>query len=62
MRLRENDHGKIVRLLMLTGCRRNEIGGLKWSEVSLETRTLTIAKERTKNGTEHIVPLFYAAF
>ena len=57
----ENDHGKIVRLLMLTGCRRNEIGGLKWSEVSLETRTLTIAKERTKNGMEHIVPLSDAA-
>jgi integrase len=57
----ENDHGKIVRLLMLTGCRRDEIGSLKWSEVSLETRTITIAKERTKNGTEHIVPLSDAA-
>jgi len=57
----ENDYGNIVRLLMLTGCRREEIGSLKWSEVDLAARTITIAKERTKNGMEHIVPLPDAA-
>jgi integrase len=56
----ENDYGNIVRLLLLTGCRREEIGSLKWSEVDLGERTITIAKERTKNGVEHIVPLPYA--
>src|SRR6516162_7797783 len=58
----ENDYGNIVRLLMLTGCRREEIGGLRWSEIDLAARTMTIAKERTKNGMEHIVPLTDAAF
>ena len=58
----ENDYGTIVKLLLLTACRREEIGSLKWSEVDPEARTITIAKERTKNGMEHIVPLPDAAF
>jgi len=57
----ENDYGNIVRLLMLTGCRREEIGSLTWSEIDLAARTITIAKERTKNGIEHSVPLPDAA-
>src|SRR5215472_11663573 len=57
----ENDYGNIVKLLLLTGCRRDEIGGLRWSEIDLEVRTITIAKERTKNGMEHSVPLPDAA-
>ena len=57
----ENDYGNIVRLLMLTGCRREEIGSLTWSEVDLEAHTITIPKERTKNGMEHSVPLPNAA-
>jgi len=57
----ENDYGNIVRLLMLTGCRREEIGSLTWSEIDLAARTITIAKERTKNGMEHSVPLPDAA-
>jgi integrase len=57
----QNDYGNIVRLLLLTGCRRDEIGGLRWSEIDLDARTMTIAKERTKNGIEHIVPLPDAA-
>lgn len=53
----KNDYGNIVRLLLLTGCRREEIGSLRWSEIDLGARTITVAKERTKNGMEHIVPL-----
>jgi integrase len=42
--------GRIVRLLMLLGARRAEIGGLKWrSEVDFDRGTVTIAGERTKN-------------
>ncbi len=29
----DNDGGKIIKLLMLTGCRREEIGGLKRDEI-----------------------------
>jgi integrase len=46
----EDDSGRIVRLLLLTGCRRDEIGGLKWFEVNTDTGLLTIQGNRTKNG------------
>ncbi len=32
-----------------------------WSEVDLEARTITLPKERTKNGQAHVVPLCDAA-
>jgi integrase len=57
----DNDYGNIVKLLLLTGCRRDEIGSLKWSEIDIEARTATIAKDRTKNGAELVVPLTDAA-
>ena len=57
----ENDYGRILKLLLLTGCRRGEIGWLRWSEIDLEARTITIPKERAKNGREHVVPLSDAA-
>jgi integrase len=36
-------------LLLLTGARRDEIGGLQWHETNLEQGTLSIPGERTKN-------------
>jgi integrase len=56
-----NDYGRIVKLILLTACRRDEIGSLQWPEIDLEARTITLPKERTKNGQEHIVPLCDAA-
>jgi integrase len=44
-----DDRGGIVRLLILLGCRRQEIGGLSWSEIDLDRGSLTIGSERTKN-------------
>jgi integrase len=57
----QNDYGRIVQLLMLTGCRRDEIGHLQWSEIDLEARTITIPATRTKNHSQHVVPLTDAA-
>jgi Phage integrase family/Arm DNA-binding domain len=45
----DDDFGRIVRLLILTGCRREEIGGLRWGEIDFATGTMTIPGERTKN-------------
>jgi integrase len=58
----ENDeYGRIVKLLMLTAQRREEIGGLRWSELDLDEGLLTLPPERVKNGSKtgrrHIVPL-----
>jgi integrase len=52
------DHyGAIVKLLLLTGARRDEIGSLRWSEVDLDDATITLPPPRTKNRREHIIPL-----
>lgn len=52
---KDNDYGRIVRLLMLTGQRREEISGLRWSELS--DGVICLPKERTKNSRPHDVPL-----
>jgi integrase len=52
-----NDYGRIARLILLTGCRRTELGDLQWPEIDLEARTITLPPDRTKNGQAHIVPL-----
>ena len=36
-----------LRLLMLTGCRRSEILGLRWSDVDLEAKVLHLADSKT---------------
>jgi integrase len=50
-------YGSIVRLLVLTGQRRGEVGGMNWGEVSDDLSTWTMPSERTKNGMAHVVPL-----
>jgi integrase len=41
--------GAVIKLLLLTGARLNEIGQLRWEEVSDDCSTLTIPGSRTKN-------------
>jgi integrase len=53
----DDDHGRIVRLLILTGQRRAEMGDLCWPEVKLEKRQIELPERRTKNGRAHVVPL-----
>jgi integrase len=56
----DDDYGKIVRLLILLGARREEIGGLAHSELrDLDgpAPTWTLTKERSKNGRAHTLPL-----
>jgi integrase len=47
------DFGRIVRLLVLSGCRREEIGGLRWSEIDFDKGQINLPGERTKNGLPH---------
>lgn len=61
----DDDYGRIVRLLLLTAQRRDEIGGLRWDEIvsGVDAATLLpipairLPPERVKNHTEHTVPL-----
>ena len=47
--------GSLTQLLILTGARRGEIGGLRWPE--MVDGEISLAGERTKNGEPHKVPL-----
>ena len=51
--------GAVVKMLILTGARREEISQLKWSEI--EGDAIHLSNGRTKNGEGHIIPLSAAA-
>ena len=53
--------GPVAKLLLLTGARRDEIAEGRWNEIDLAAKTWTIAKERSKNGVAHEIPLSDAA-
>jgi integrase len=55
----DNLFSGIVRLLMLTGQRRDEVAGMRWSEV--EGDTWKLPAERTKNHRAHVVHLSESA-
>ena len=55
--LGDNRFSEIVRLLLLTACRRNEIGNLTWDEIDLKRNLIVLSPERTKNGKGLELPL-----
>ncbi len=52
-----DDYGRIVRLLMLTAQRRDEVGGIRMAEIDVPAAVWTLPSTRTKNRREHVVPL-----
>jgi integrase len=52
---RGTDFHRIVRLLLLTGCRRSEVGNMRWSE--LQGDVFVLPSTRSKNKLAHEVPL-----
>lgn len=46
-----------LKLLLLTGCRLNEVAGMRRVELSPDLSTWTIPGSRTKNKKTHVVPL-----
>jgi integrase len=46
-----------VRLLLFTGLRRTEAAKIRWSDVDLDHKTLTIPPENAKNGKRLTLPL-----
>jgi len=55
--LANDDYGKVIKLLVLTGCRRQEIAGMRWSEFAPDMTTWTLPGERSKNGLAHTLPV-----
>jgi integrase len=53
--LPENNFGGIMKLLVLTGARADEIAGLRWEEV--RDNRIELPKIRTKNNRPHTIPL-----
>ncbi len=53
----DNDYGRILKLLILTGQRRDEIASMRRSEIDTDAKMLRLPGERTKNKRGHDVPL-----
>lgn len=53
----EYPFGPIVKLLILTGQRREEVSGLTWAEMDRKSATWTLPAARAKNDQAHLVPL-----
>ena len=50
-------YGSFVRLLAITGQRRNEVAELDWKELDRGKRQWLLPALRAKNGVEHLIPL-----
>ena len=55
----EGPHSAVIRLLVLTGARLQEIAQLRWSEIVGDT--IKLDGDRTKNAEPHTIPLSKAA-
>jgi integrase len=53
----EGTFGAALRMLVLTGCRRNEVSQMKWSEIDDKRQLWLLPAERTKSDRAHVVPL-----
>jgi integrase len=51
------EYGAIVRLLLLLGARRQEVGGMRWSELDLDKGLWRLPAARAKNKRELVLPL-----
>jgi integrase len=51
----------LVKMLALTGQRRDEVARMRWEELDLDARLWTLPPARTKNNQPHEVPLSKAA-
>lgn len=52
-----SDLADFIRLALHTGCRKNELLTLKWSDVSMERRYILLRPEQTKSNKRRAIPL-----
>jgi integrase len=53
----DDDYSRIIKLLVCWGMRRDEVGGLRHSEIDLDAGTITLPAARVKNRHQHTLPL-----
>jgi integrase len=53
--------GAVFKLLLLTAQRRDEVGGMRWTEIDVDKRTWTLPRHRAKSDRGHEVHLSDAA-
>jgi integrase len=53
----DGEFGDIVKLLILTGARRDMIGSLCWSEIDFDAKLITLPPERMKNDRAFEIPM-----
>jgi integrase len=51
----DDEYGRIIKLLILTAARRDEVGSMQWGE--LDNGIWTIPAERSKNRQQHVLTL-----
>jgi integrase len=58
----DEEYGKVIKLLILSGCRRAEIGDMCWGELDdpEQPSSFTIPAGRSKNGKAHTLPVMPA--
>jgi integrase len=49
----DDDFARVIKLILYSACRREEVGGLLWPEVDLESGKLTLSASRVKNRRSH---------
>jgi integrase len=49
--------GTVVKLLLLTGQRRDEVASMRWDEIDLDDGLWTLPADRNKSNRAHVVPL-----
>ena len=55
--LNGGQYATIIKPLMLTAQRVNEIAGLRWSEIDFDRGIISLPAERTKNARAHEIPI-----
>jgi integrase len=55
--LEDDQYSTIIKLLMLTGQRRDEIAALRWDEIDFDREVISLPGERTKNGRAHDIAM-----
>jgi integrase len=53
----EYPSGSMLKLLLITGQRREEVAGMRWAEINMKSKLWTIPPERCKSARPHVVPL-----